>query len=162
MSTVMRMTQLNDKDTTDIKFPYLINISSLLDYHPLVDYFEDILRSKYFAQNCRNIYFPEFIFSPTTAKIIYISNEINALTNSVYRKFDKDILELIISKYIDLFTQAEIYMNNEASHPVKMDSMVIELHKKSYDCSFLCSRFDYIEKDNTLFNVMYKFCSKSY
>lgn len=162
MTTFAKMTQFENIEVTNIKFPYEIEISEFLNYEPLVDYFEDTLCSKLFAENSSPIYFPEFKFSSITAKMVFISNEINALTNVIYRKFDNEKLEKIISKYIELYTLGESYMRNESSYPIREDKMIIALQEKSYDCSFLCSKFDYLEKDDVLFNAMYKFCSKSY
>jgi hypothetical protein len=158
----MKITQLENEYCTSIPFSYQMKISSFLEHNKLTKHFEYMFTSKIFAENSAPVYFPEFMFSETTAKIVYLSNEINALTNRLCQIFETSTLKSIINKYIELYVLAEIYMKNEASLPVKNDHLVIELLKRSYDCTQLCSDCKYVDKDNLLFDAMYKFCSKSY
>jgi hypothetical protein len=147
----MKITQLENEYCASISFSYQIKVSSFLYHSKLTRHFEDMFISKIFADNSAPIYFPEFIFSKTTAKIVYLSNEINALTNRINKNFETRTFKSIIAKYIELYVLAETYMKNEASYPIKDDSMVIELQNKSYDCKSLCSKFNYVDKDNILF-----------
>lgn len=153
------MHSINKREHAGVFFSYLENISCFVDYSPLTDYFKDDTLDGVKKQP---IYFPKYKFSYTTAKIVYLSNEINALTEILNEEYDDNILETVISKYVDLFTMAEFYVVNEASTPIREDTLVDVLRLKPLQCNELCYKYSYIEKDNSLFDAKYGFSSKIY
>lgn len=162
MTSTMKITQIESGHCKNIGFTYQQKISQFMDNDTLTGHFEDMMTNAILNESSPPVYFPDFMFSETTAKIVYLSNEINAMSKKLKLNFETGLLKTIIAKYIELYTLAEFYMNNEASYPIKNDSLIRELHNKSYDCTQLCSDCNYVDKDNLLFNVMYKFCSNSY
>ena len=152
----MNMHSVEIMEHANIHFPYQMEVASFVNYKPLIKHFRNG------KHNVSSIYFPKFKFSYTTSKIVYLSNEINALTELLNIRYDFDLIQEIISKYKALFIMARFYINSEATVPIRSDEMVNALRSKATECDNICYEYDYIETDNSLFDAKYGFCSKIY
>lgn len=155
----MTMHCFEKKEHANIHFSYQLQVSSYVDYTPLTEHFIDMFGGFY----TKPIYFPKYIFSYTTARIVYLSNYINALTMLLNHRFDAKKFKLLISKFIELFTLAGKYItNNLETNLVTKKSIIDALKMKPYECDEVCRNFNYLDNDNKLFEAEYSFTSISY
>jgi hypothetical protein len=143
----------------NINFSYQLQVSSFVNYTPLTEHFIDMFGGFY----TKPIYFPKYIFSYATARVVYLSNYINALTMILNHRFDAKHFELLISKFIELFTLAGKYVtNNKETNLVTKKSIIDALKNKPYECDEVCRKFNYVDNDNKLFEAEYSFTSINY
>jgi hypothetical protein len=156
-----QMHSSENREKANIKFPYEIEVSNYIDYIPLTNYIIDSFNGSFLSS--KPIYFPKYVFSDSTAKIVYLSNYINALTFMVQNNFDENKYRLLMATFIELFTLVKMYIQNEdEKNLVTKKNIIRALKPKQKEYRIAQDLFRNVEKDNLLLNNKYLITSTNY